>query len=282
MRIEARAKINWALNVLGLLPDNYHRLDMLVQRLALSDTVELLPAAHLSIEVTGDESVPADPSNLAYRAAMELKLISGYKGGARIKLSKRIPALAGLGGGSADAAAVLEGLNELWGLDFKQNTLMEVGRRLGADVPLCLFQGLMRAGGIGDEIKPLSGGKQLHLLLLKPVEGLSSREVFQSYDEAPDPLTADITAASIALRKGDLEGMKATCYNQLQETAIRLLPGIRAALEALTVQGAVFAQMSGSGSAVFGVFQTEAAAKEAETALSPAWPVCLATHTRSY
>ncbi len=275
MRIEAFAKINWALNVAGLRPDGYHFLDMLIQRVSLSDTLSLFPHTDIRLEITGMDGLPADERNLAFKAALALKEYTGYPGGASILLDKRIPSQAGLGGGSADAAAVLLGLNRLWNLGFSIHELGNIGVRLGADVPCCLRGGLTRVRGIGEQVTPLPGAQVWHLVILKPTGGLSTKEVFTCYDRQPDDESADIERAGKALRDGAFVILKSSCHNQLQKTAVGMQPSVQTAIDDLLHQGAVFAQMSGSGSAVFGLFHNKAKAESAKASLSPGWPVCL-------
>ena len=279
MRIDAPAKINWALNILGKRPDGYHTLDMLIQRVSVMDTLTLIPHPDILLSVTGQEDMPVREDNLAFRAAKAMKEYAGYRGGVHITLEKNIPAQAGLGGGSADAAAVLLGLNQLWELGLSMAVLEKIGIGLGADVPCCLYPGLTRVGGIGERVVPLPAAATCHLLILKPAAGLSTREVFSRFDQAPDSDPGDIDLAVRALMQGDYSAFGHFCRNQLQQTAAAMLPEVQDAIGALTKHGALFAQMSGSGSAVFGLFRSEQAAKKAAGVLKTAWPVCLYART---
>ena len=278
MRLTAHAKINWALNVLGRRPDGYHELDMLVQRIGLADTLELLPADSLEFELVNGGDIPKDDSNLVMRAAMALRAACGVRHGARIRLFKRIPSQAGLGGGSADAAAALEGLNQLWACGLSAAQLAEIGLKLGADVPLCLVPGLMRARGIGECVTKIPGGRELDLVILQPGTGLQTEEVFRRHADYPPEKAADIAAGISALTDSSAMNFM-PLVNQLQPAAEALLPDIARAIAALKNAGAVFAQMSGSGSAVFGVFPAAASAARAKQALSANWPVCIQTKT---
>ncbi|NLW21237.1 MAG: 4-(cytidine 5'-diphospho)-2-C-methyl-D-erythritol kinase [Clostridiales bacterium] len=277
MRLTAHAKINWALNVLGRRADGYHELDMLVQRVALADSLEFEPDDGLRLEVAGSDA-PTDGRNLAYRAAAALRAACGVQAGALIRLTKRIPSQAGLGGGSADAAATLQGLNALWGCGLDQQQLAGIGLGLGADVPLCLQPGLMRAQGIGEHLSPLPGGRALDLVIVQPLEGLSTPAVFQAFALHKPERMADIQAGMALLQAGG--GMDfGPLFNQLQPAAQALLPVIDTAQQALLANGAVFAQMSGSGSAVYGVFENARKAGQAQAALAADWPVCIQTKT---
>ncbi len=279
MRIDAPAKVNWALNVLGTRLDGYHLLEMLIQRISVYDTLTLLPHPGILLHVKGAEGLPASEDNLAFKAAMALKEYTGHTGGVRITLVKRIPVQAGLGGGSADAAAVLQGLNGMWDTGLSLGELQGIGLGLGADVPCCLFPGLTRVGGIGERVLPLPAAKTFHLLILKPEGGLSTGEVFSRFEQNPCGEPADIQKAAEALMTGDFETLARACRNQLQQAAAAMLPEIRAALDALQGNGAVLALMSGSGSAVFGLFPSEQAARTAMRRLKESWPVCLYART---
>lgn len=180
----ARAKINWSLNILGVRPNGYHELDMLMQQISLSDELVFEPADALSLTVGG---APGDESDLVLKAARALAELARQRGmetsGARICLTKRIPSRAGLGGGSADCAETLKALNRLWNLNFPMETMLELGAKLGADVPFCLTGGLARVSGVGERIEPLRNPPHCALVLITPGGGLSTPEVFRAYDE---------------------------------------------------------------------------------------------------
>lgn len=277
MLIEARAKINWAIKVVGTRADGYHLLDSLIQRIRLSDLIELTASPKIRLSVLGKDDLGDDTANLAYRAAQSLQAYSGFSGGALITLHKRIPIRAGLGGGSADAAAVLLGLNELWNLRLPISQLESIAVTLGADVPCCLYEGLVRVRGIGEIVEPIQGGKEYPLLLIQPGSGLSTKTVFERFDREPPPKAYDLQPAIKALVSGNEQAIKKHCVNQLQNTAVRMLPQIQEAIADLFKHKAVFAQMTGSGSCVFGLFSSINGAREAFLALSPVWEICLLT-----
>lgn len=285
--VAAHAKINWTLDILGVRSDGYHLMDMLMQTVSLCDLLWLEEAPALSLEAVqhgagaeaacaeGDaltsEAVRFDDSNLVYRAALRLREHCGVEKGARMRLLKRIPSGAGMGGGSADAAAALKGLNLLWGLGLSQETLLEIGLSLGADVPFMLTGGLAHVEGIGERITPLLPAPQVWLVLLKPCGGLSTREIFAAYD-ASDPLSLarpDHAAAQAALLRGDLCALGAAMNNVLQGVSAAARPALKAALTALEQAGAVRAMMTGSGSVVYGLFHSCASAAAARAALRP-------------
>lgn len=266
MRLEARGKINWTLDITGMREDGYHLMDMLMQPVTLSDTVTLEKAESIKLTTSGTPLIPANEKNLAYRAAAALKEAADYHGGAAIHVEKRIPAGAGMGGGSADAAAVLHGLNELWGLGLSQETLERIGLTLGADVPFCLRGGLTRTTGIGEVMESLPCGRNYELVVIQPCEGLSTGAVFRAYHEQEAVRRPDTDAAQRALKAGDTALLSRSLGNVLQPVSEVMRPEIREAIGMLTQCGAEVALMTGSGSAVFGVFgQAGTADKAYET-----------------
>ena len=271
MRLKARAKINWTLDIVGQRADGYHLMDMLMQPVTLADDVTLLPAETVTLTTGGTPLLPADEKHLAYRAAMALKKHTGYPGGAAIHVEKRIPVGAGMGGGSADAAAVLLGLNRLWGLNLPQAELEALGLTLGADVPFCLRGGLTRTTGIGEQMADLPCGRMWPLVVIQPCEGLSTKEIFTAYHEGVVDKRPDNAAAAQALAAGDASALAAAMANVMQPVSEARREGIAQAIRSLTEQGAFAAQMTGSGSAVFGAFADASAAQTAYAALLPRW-----------
>ena len=277
MIIQARAKINWTLNVTGVRKDGYHVLDMLMQPLALHDTLLIEPGEGLSLRVEGDYSPSAGEDNLVMRCARALQARYGESRGASLRLIKRIPMGAGLGGGSADAAAALKGLNEFWGLHLSLDALCEIGLPLGADIPFCLHDAPRRAQGIGEILTPIVSAV-FPLVLVQPCEALSTREVFTAYHQtAFSP--PDTPRAMSALAEGSLKALRLCAGNVLESASIPLRPAIGEARDALYTSGAAFAQMTGSGSVVFGAFETPEGAEKAYLALRRRYPVCLKTET---
>ncbi len=254
--ISAHAKINWALNITGTRPDGYHEMDMLMQSISLCDALTFEPCDALSFD--GGED------NLVMRAARALNAEVGGVFGARIELEKRIPERAGLGGGSADAAAALRALNGLWGLGLSDEALMRIGLSLGADVPFCLMGGAARAKGIGEVLEKVEIGRSYELVILQPGGGLSTPTMFRLWDqEAEHAQAADIAGAIEALRGGDFALLNRASRNMFTGVAVRALPEIELARRALVDAGAKFAAMTGSGSAVFGVYKSARAADDA-------------------
>ena len=233
----------------------------------------------MTLTVSGYPRVKAGPDNLALRAAQALQAQTGYRGGASIHLHKRIPVGAGLGGGSADAAGVLAGLNRLWETGLTQQELEALGLRLGADVPFCLRGGLQRAQGVGEKLTPMACGGLFWLVILQPCPGLSTREVFGRFRLDARENRPDTQAAATALAAGDWRGLCRSLGNVLQGVSAELRPEIGEGIAALREHGAAGAWMTGSGSAVFGLFTRAQVAREAQQELHQRWRSCFMTHT---
>ena len=233
MIVEAHAKVNLTLEVLGVRPDGYHDLRSVVAPIPLHDDVEMLPAPDGEILADAIDGVPPE-SNLVVRAARALAEATGCRRGARIRVTKRIPMGAGLGGGSADAAAVVNGLNAAWNLNLPVERLCEIGAAVGSDVPALVLGGPVLMEGRGERVSrvdPSSLGVRMEALVLHvPPVFSSTAEVYREFRETDRGL----------------------CENDLQPAACRLHPEIADALEMLRGQGLSGVRMSGSGSAVFG------------------------------
>ena len=281
MLLKAFAKINWSLDITGVRPDGYHLMDMVIQPVSLSDEIILQPAAGISLTTGGTPFSRADESNLAFRAAVALKNISHTARGVQIHLDKQIPMGAGMGGGSADAAAVLYGLNHLWGLHYSSDRLEEIGLSLGADVPFCLRGRLARVRGIGEEIENHPFRSSFWLLVFQPCRALSTRDIFQAYHEAESIRRPDTVSVLNALALGELSLLSLSMANVLETVSSARCPEISEAISALLSHGALAAQMTGSGSAVFGVFRSRLLAEKAKGLLSQRYRNIHLCHTQS-
>ena len=263
LTVRAHAKINWSLSVCGERPNGYHDLDMLMQHIELSDELCFENARWLTLQVNGSRA-PSGGSNLVLRAANALNDALGKRMGARITLKKNIPSRAGLGGGSADCATTLLALNRLWNLRLPLRTLMQIGLKLGADVPYCLQSGMCRAEGVGEIITPIEKSPSIPLAMVTPGGGLSTPAVFQAWNAGGYGLTQiDNLALANALNAGDLAAAQKLSRNDLEAPAIALMPEIGEIMEKFHSLGAGFVRMTGSGSTVFAAFDSDEAAKEA-------------------
>ncbi len=279
MLIKAPAKINWYLGVLYKREDNYHELDMLMQRISLSDSVYIEKSEELSLSLKDVYKTPNNKNNIAYKAAKSLKEFSSCPYGAKITLDKKIPVGAGLAGGSADAAAVLLGLNELWGLDYSLDTLRGIGLKLGADVPYCIKGGFARAQGVGEKISPLKIDLQYWLVVLQPNRGLSTKNVFTKFNVNDIKQENTLESTARALRERDFALLSSSAKNDLQPTCELLNPDIKKASNDLKKAGARHAMMSGAGSAVYGVFSNFKQAEKAYRILQRRYNRCFLCYT---
>lgn len=273
----AYAKINWALDIVGRRGDGYHLLDMVMQSIELCDDMRFEDAEGISLTV--DSAVPEDAErNLVVRAARALNAHAGTRRGAAMALQKRIPARAGLGGGSADCALTLKALNRLWGLGLSDAALRDIGARLGADVPFCLTGGLARVTGIGEYIAPVENAPRVPLVLVTPGGGLSTAEVFGLWDRGGFPAVAlDAGALCGAIVKRDLAAVDRLCVNALTAPAVEMMPEIGRVMAAMRELGAEAVFMTGSGSTVVGAFGRGEDAERASVSM----PGAVATCTRA-
>jgi 4-diphosphocytidyl-2-C-methyl-D-erythritol kinase len=274
--IQAPAKLNLTLDITGLAPNGYHTLDMVMQTVSLYDTVTLEPADELALVCP--DWLPNGPKNLAFLAAQRLREATGIRMGALITLGKNIPAEAGLGGGSADAAAVLKGLNEFWRLRLTADRLRNIGLGLGSDVPFALVGGAARVRGTGEIIEPIEirsvtplQSPPLWFLLAKPVGGVGTAEAYRLFDRIGAGKRPQTERFIEAFAARDIEGMARYGGNALEKAAVELLPAVGEVLEKMRMAGTAYCAMTGSGSAVFGVFQTEAEAGNACERLKDYW-----------
>jgi 4-diphosphocytidyl-2-C-methyl-D-erythritol kinase len=249
--LHAGAKINLVLEVLGKRDDGYHEIATVMQAVDLSDRVVIERAERLELR-TSDPALPTDATNLALRAGVALAKAAGVEHGARITIDKRIPVAAGLGGGSADAAAVLLGLNAIWGLRWPVGRLAEVAVEIGMDVPFFLHGGAMLATGRGERLERI-GGASFAMVLVNPGVPISTAEAYRAVTPAlyTDGSRARAMARAVA---GRMQARVArTLYNALETAVSPAVPEIARMTAALVAAGALGAAMSGSGATVFGL-----------------------------
>ena len=281
----AAAKVNLDLRVTGRRADGYHELDSLVVFPSIGDLLTFEPAPDLTLRLEGPKagSLQDLPTgeNLVLRAAERLRSLAGTRAGACITLDKRLPVAAGLGGGSADAAACLWGLSELWSLEVDPSEIFRIGLELGADVPACLNGQACYLTGIGETIAPVASLPSLGIVLVNPGIALSTPRVFKALDgrfsaarDASGTCASEKHASEERAREVFLAALS-TSLNDLEAPAISLVPQIAGCLDALReAPGCLLARMSGSGASCFGLFALpdEAAAAAASIQkFQPAW-----------
>ena len=263
----APAKLNLSLDVVGTLPGGYHALDMVMQAVSLYEQVTLRRSADLVVRLPGSR-VPPGPKNAADKAALTFFHYTGLLAGVDITIHKTVPVRAGMGGGSADAAAVLVGLNALYGARLSMTELCALGASVGADVPFALMGGTCRVQGLGDLIKALPPCPDCWFTVIMPGYGISTPAAFAAYDQIGSPTHPDCAAQEAAIRAEDLSGLCAAAGNALEVCAGGA--DTAALKQALLDQGAKAALMTGSGAAVFGIFEAEEPARRAAEALAAA------------
>lgn len=263
LTLECRAKINLAIDVLRKREDGYHDVEMILKEIALSDRMTLTLRTDGKIVISSDSAaLPLGEGNLAYRAARLFFEYLGRTEGVEIHIEKRIPMGAGLGGGSADAAGVLKGLNAIFGNPFDVDALLRLGARLGSDVPFCVLGGCAKATGIGDILTPFPMPPALHCVIAKPEPFVSTKWVYENLDLSKRPDGLNVSEVAEGIRRGDLSAICQNAANILETVTIPAYPIVGWIKEAFLESGAVLSLMSGSGSAVFGLFTTQQKAKD--------------------
>lgn len=261
----APAKINLTLDVVGLREDGYHLLESVMQSVDCCDTLTARRADTVTLVTVGGEVCPVE-KNTAYRAAMAFFAHTGIVGGVAMTIEKRIPQQAGMGGGSADAAAALHALNLLYDTHLSVDELCAIGVKIGADVPFCVAGGAAYAEGIGERLAPLPLMPDCALVIAKPADGVSTAAAYAAIDSRPIERHADHPTMLAAMRAGDLDGICRAVYNVFEPaTAIE---GVRKLSERMAAFSPLVTQMTGSGSAVFAVFADEAAARACADSLT--------------
>lgn len=263
MKVRAYGKLNLTLDVLGRRPDGYHLLDTVMQSISVWDELDIQtsrqPGVHLQCN---KDRLPTDSKNTVYRAAKffleDCELVDQ---GVYIFIKKYIPSRSGMGGGSADAAAALRGLNEMFKTGLTTEQLMAIGARVGADVPFCVMGGAARCTGVGANVEPVAPLPDCWLLVCKPPAGMSTPRAYSILDQYPLSSTQATPRMLEALEAGNLKRVAKCLGNRFDET-IHLAP-VRALKRAMVDAGALGSMMTGSGSSVYGIFVSEDQAREA-------------------
>ena len=283
IQLKALAKINLGLDVLRRREDGYHEVKMIMQTIGLHDDLEIRKTKTPGIQVkTNLYYLPTNENNLVYKAAKLLMDEFQIQDGVSIQLKKRIPVAAGMAGGSSDGAAVLWGINQMYGLGLSMQALMERGVRLGADVPYCIQRGTALAEGIGEKLSVLPPMPKCTILIAKPGISVSTKFVYENLhanDLNPEQ-HPDVDSMIEAMRQKDLGLLCSRMGNVLETVTIPAYPVINEIKRTMMDNGAIGSMMSGSGPTVFGIFDSPAAAKQAMKAVRAAKlakQICLTT-----
>ena len=264
MRLQAFAKINLGLDVLGKREDGYHEVRMIMQTIRMYDQLDMRKSVEPGIHLTTNKKyIPVDENNLVWRAAKLMMDTCGIIEGVSIHLHKVIPVAAGMAGGSSDAAATLVGMNRLFHCGLSKEKLMELGVQIGADVPYCVLRGTALAEGIGEKLTVLPPMPDCWILIGKPGISVSTKYVYTTLDLNTDTVHPDIDGMKKALEDGNLYGITERMGNVLQDVTIPVYPEVERIKEQMKTLGAVNAMMSGSGPTVFGIFDSEEKAQKA-------------------
>ena len=253
---KAYAKINLGINVINKdEKDSYHNLDMIVVPIELHDRIEIevLPFGFDTLITSDDKELPTDETNIVYKVEKALQERCQYKEKLRIHIHKIIPVGAGLGGGSADGAAVLIGINKLLKLKLSLDELCQIGLKVGSDIPFCLRNIASRVQGKGNILTPIKQKKKHEVLIVFPKQGLSTKDVYINYDKVGSTSFADIEGIINALEKDDLVLLKKSMANQLEDSAADLYPGLLPIKKEMMSEGLDNVVMSGSGSSLFSI-----------------------------
>ena len=283
IQLKALAKINLGLDVLRRREDGYHEVKMIMQTIGLHDDLEIRKTKTPGIQVkTNLYYLPTNENNLVYKAAKLLMDEFQIQDGVSIQLKKRIPVAAGMAGGSSDGAAVLWGINQMYGLGLSMQALMERGVRLGADVPYCIQRGTALAEGIGEKLSVLPPMPKCTILIAKPGISVSTKFVYENLhanDLKPEQ-HPDVDSMIEAMRQKDLGLLCSRMRNVLETVTIPAYPVINEIKRTMMDNGAIGSMMSGSGPTVFGIFDSPVAAKQAMKAVRAAKlakQICLTT-----
>ena len=262
--LKALAKINLGLDVVRRREDGYHDVRMIMQTIHLYDKLDIVKTKEEGITITSNLSyVPTNENNLIYKAGKLLMDEFDIKEGVSVDLQKRIPVAAGMAGGSSDAAAMLYGMNEIFGLGLTRQELMDRGVKIGADVPYCLMRGTALAEGIGEKLTSLSPMVKCPVLIAKPQISVSTKFVYENLKLNENTIHPDIDQLVADIEAKDLHAIAAHMGNVLESVTIPEYPIIAEIKTQMMKSGAINAMMSGSGPTVFGLFEDEETAKRA-------------------
>lgn len=277
--LKARAKVNLSLDVIGIREDGYHEMKMINHSIDLNDVLTFESCDEGIILTSNENSIPLDERNLVIKVAQKLHREFNVEQGVKIHLEKRIPAQAGLAGGSSDAAATLKGLNTLWQLGLSQAELLAIGVTIGADIPYCLVGGTALVEGIGEKITPLKDLKQMAVLVVKPDIDIATPWAFKKLDGAAIAKHPEISVIIELLEQGNYAGLKAKLGNVFEDIAFVEYPEIVAIKNEMLAQGALAAIMTGSGSTIIGYYLSQEEAVRSWQRFKEKYTMCFLSKT---
>lgn len=264
VKIKAMAKVNLGLDVLRRRENGYHEVKMVMQTVDLYDELTVTRKEEDSISITSNTGdLPLNEDNLIYKAARLLFEWVGKEYGVSIHLDKNIPIAAGMAGGSTDAAATLLALNQLFGFGLNKKELADIGVKIGADVPYCIYGGTCLSEGIGEILTPLADAPDCYIVIAKPPIGVSTKYVYENLHIETVAWHPDMDGMVEAIQNGDLKGITDKMGNVLETVTIKKYPEIASMKQCLIKNGAENALMSGSGPTVFGIFLRKETAEKA-------------------
>lgn len=278
--LKARAKVNLSLDVTGIRADGYHEMRMINHSIDLEDILTFEACDEGVILTSNDQTIPLDERNLVMKAALNLQNQFNIKQGVKIHLEKKIPAQAGLAGGSSDAAATLKGLNIIWNLNLSIKELLAIGVTIGADVPYCLVGGTALVEGIGEQITPLKDLKSMPVLVVKPDINIATPWAFKQLDELTIEKHPDIKAIIQLLEANDYNGLKDIIGNVFEAVAFTTYPEIAEIKKEMLEQGAIASIMTGSGSTVIGYFLNQEVAEQSYRRFNEKYKMCFLIGTK--
>lgn len=264
IRIKAMAKVNLGLDVLRRLENGYHEVKMVMQTVDLYDELTVVKEETKEITITSNAGeLPLNEDNLIYKAAKLLFQKAGNEYGVSIHLNKNIPIAAGMAGGSTDAAATLLALNALFGFGYSKEELAEIGVKIGADVPYCIYGGTCLSEGIGEILTKLPDAPDCYIVIAKPPIGVSTKYVYENLHIETVQEHPDMDGMVEAIQKGSLKDVTDKMGNVLETVTVKRYPEIAKMKQCLLDNGAENALMSGSGPTVFGIFTERKTADKA-------------------
>ena len=256
--LNAPAKINLYLDVLGRRADGYHEIESIMQTVSLCDVIDVTLADSGITLTASEDTVPLDEKNLAHKAARLFYSHTGIDGGAKIHIEKRIPVSSGLAGGSTDAGATLKALNELYGFPVSNDELLALGAKLGADVPFCMEGGCVLCRGIGEKMQKIEPMTPFTVVIARGGEGVSTPAAYRMLDERFGEFLArpfsDVQRTISAVEMDDLNALSLSVFNVFESVVLQNHKEASLYKGVLQDNGALVSMMSGSGPAVFGIF----------------------------